>query len=159
MKLTKKNIPILLLVFFVASVFVLKGCGSELTGNGSGACPDSVAPSNATISAPTGLGVPSAATGTCYFLAFTVKDSTGKPMNGICVQVFSSASIAVQPPKELTCATATASGSSSILTRSDDNGNVMIEMVTPVTAVGNTFFVEAVSGGVTGGPVTTPGAK
>lgn len=148
---------LVLLLLASPVVLVIKGCGNTMTGGASGACPDSVAPDGATITPPSNLGPPSTTMAVCYpTLPFIVRDSQGNAMNGICVQVFSSANIAIQS-SVTPCGNVSVSPSSSIVTRTDAHGIVMVEMLTPTTTTGNTFFVEAVSGAAIG-LATTAGA-
>ena len=146
MRLTIKLIFILFLLLLASSLLFTHGCGKALLGHGSGGCPDSTAPTGASIVAPTSLGAPSAANGGCYpALSFSVRDSEGNPMNGICVEIFTNASIALHTGLP-NCSNVVANPQASIVTRTDNSGNVVVEMATPPTAAGNTFFVEVVSG-------------
>ncbi|HYA88016.1 MAG TPA: hypothetical protein VEI57_13235 [Nitrospirota bacterium] len=152
MRLTIKRTFIVFLLLLASSLLLTHGCG----GKSSGGCPNNTAPSNATISAPTSLGTPHNAGGDCYpLLGFTVKDVNGIPMNGVCVEIFSNGLIALAsgPP---TCANVNASSPNAIVTRTDNNGTVLVEMVTLPTTTGGTSFVEVSSGAINAVATTPP---
>jgi hypothetical protein len=146
MRLTIKLIFILFLLLLASSLLLMMpGCGKALTGSGSGGCPDSTAPDGSTITGPTALGTPLPG-GTCYpTLTFNVKDPDGLPMNNICVEVYTNASVALHSGLP-NCSNVTANPQSAIVTRTDHSGNVVIELATPVAATGDTFFVHVSSG-------------
>jgi hypothetical protein len=66
-------------------------------------------------------------------------------MNNICVEVYTNASIALHSGLP-DCSNVAASPQSSIITRTDDSGNVVIELGTPLALTGDTFFVHVSSG-------------
>jgi hypothetical protein len=141
MRMTIKPISILFLLLLASSLLLTPGC----TGKRSGGCPDSTAPDGSTITGPTTLGAPLPG-GTCYpNLTFTVRDASGLPMNNICVEVYTNASIALHSGLP-DCSNVAASPQSSIITRTDDSGNVVIELGTPLALTGDTFFVHVSSG-------------
>ena len=159
---TLKLVSLLMLLLLASPVILLKGCGSKggLTGGGpSGACPDSVAPSGSKIVVPT-LPAPSIGAINCYpSLGFTVIDSAGNPMNGICVVVISNASIALNTTNDSNCSNAVTNPSSQIVTRTDGNGNVVVDMInSSPTQTAQTYFV-GVSSGSLSNVATTPAAK
>jgi hypothetical protein len=137
----------------------MNGCGKTLNGHSSGGCPDNVAPAGATIIAPTSLGAPFINSTSCYpTLGFTVKDSEGNPMNGICVEVFSDALIALHSGNP-DCSNVTANPQAGLVARTDNSGNVMIELLTGPTPTGNTHFVSVSSGAIGAIATTAPAAK
>jgi len=157
MRLTIKLIFVLFLLLLASSLLLTHGCGKAITGKGSGGCPDSTAPDGSTITAPTTLSAPSVA-GSCFpVLTFTVRGSDGLPLNGICVEVFTNASIALHTGLP-NCSNVVGNPQSAIITRTDSSGNVVIELGTPPTTAGNTFFVE-VSSGTVAQTATTPAAQ
>lgn len=146
--MTKRRVilPIISIALLVVSTLLLKGCGEEtIFGDKSGVCPDSTAPAGYTITGPADLGAPSAASGACYpGLPFTVLDDKGFPANGICVEVFSNAYIALHTATD--CNDVIANPASTIVTRTDSAGHISISMVAPASTVGTVFFVQAQSG-------------
>lgn len=161
MKLTIKCASILVLLLLASPLILLKGCGKALNGGPSGACPDSVAPAGASIKVITGPGGhPSASTGSCYSgLGFTVFDSTGvNPMNGICVEVTTDAVIALHTVGDKECTNVLLGARTTIVTRTDEHGNVSVDLVTLPTTSGSTFFVEVSSGAISA-VATTPTAQ
>ncbi len=152
MKLTIKLVSLFTLLLLASPLILLKGCGN----NSSGACPDSVAPSGSTITAPKDLGAPSTTSSMCYpGLTFTVTASNGDPLNDICVVVTTNAAISLTPPGGKACSNFSAK--SAIITRTDKYGNVVVDFVTPAAASGETFFV-MVQSGAASAVATTPGA-
>src|SRR5690349_14893019 len=92
---TKPNLLSSILLM-VSSLLLLYGCGKTLNGNSSGGCPDNVAPAGSTITGPANLAAPFVQSTSCYpALGFTVKDSAGNPMNGVCVEIYSDAFVAL----------------------------------------------------------------
>jgi hypothetical protein len=155
MRLTTKLISVLILVLMVSYLSMVNGCGKAVSGRASGGCPDSTAPAGSSISAPTNLGTPHVAGGDCYpTLGFTVKDSTGAPMSGICVEIFTNGNIALHSGLP-NCSTVAANPQTSVVTRTDYNGNVIVELLTSPTATGGTTFVEVASGALSA-VATTP---
>lgn len=152
MKLRLKLLSLLTLLLFASTVILLKGCGSKggVTGGGpSGLCPDSVAPSGSKVVVPTGLPAPFIGHQSCYpGLGFTVTDSSGNPLNGICVVITSNADIALATVGETpACNNADIAPQTQIVTRTDASGNVIVDMLTSAaTASGNSYFVEVSSG-------------
>jgi hypothetical protein len=154
MRLTLKLVSILILLLLASPVILLKGC----SGKASGGCPDDAAPAGAKIIAPTGLGAPSVPGGGCYpVLPFTVTDSAGDPLNGICVEIFTNGFIALHSGNA-DCHNVVNDPKTSITTRTDSSGVVSVELVTGPTVSGQTFFVEVASGG-TSGVATTAAAQ
>lgn len=161
MKLTIKCLSILALLLLASPLILLKGCGKPINGGPSGACPDSVAPAGASIKVVTGPGgAPSVSGGNCYSgLGFTVFDSsTTLPMNGICVEVVTNGLIALHTVNDTDCTNVALGPKTTIITRTDDYGNVSVDLVTLPTATGKTFFVE-VSSGAKSALATTPPAQ
>lgn len=160
MKLTIKFVPVLVLLLLASPLILLKGCGNSANGGPSGLCPDSVAPSGSKILVPA-LGVPNTGFSTCYSnVGFIVTDSSGSPMNGICVVVTSNANIALTTPNEAPiCNNVVLAPKTQIVTRTDDTGSVIVDMLTSAaTASGQSFFVE-VSSGALSNIAVTPAAK
>jgi hypothetical protein len=88
-------------------------------------------------------------------LNFIVRDQAGSPLNGICVEVFTDATIALH--SGLTdCSNVIANPQTSIVTKTDDHGVVSLELLTGPTPTGKTHFVEVVSGAINA--VATTGA-
>lgn len=137
-----------ILLLSIFSLPLVSGCGKAVNGKASGGCPDNAAPYGSTISAPTELGAPSSTGYSCYpSLAFTVLGSDSKPMNGICVEIFSDGSGVIALHSGLPdCSVAAANPQTSIIARTDSNGNVLVEFITPPTTAGSTHFVEVTSG-------------
>jgi len=151
MRLSIKPIVLLFLLLVASSLLLAHGCG----GKNSAGCPNNAAPSNATITAPTSLGVPHNAGGDCYpLLTFTVKDVNGVPMNGVCVEIFSNGLIAMAGGAPM-CGNVNAGSPNAIVTRTDAYGNATVEMVTLPTTTGGTSFVQVSSGSI-GAVATTP---
>ena len=146
MRLSIKLIFILFFLLLASSLLLVYGCGKEQ------------APNGATIVAPTLGGVPHNAGGDCYpAIVFAVKDINGNPLNDVAVQIFSNGIIALAPALSApTCNEALANPVNSIATRTDNYGNVTVEMVTLPTVTGGTSFVEVESGAVTGIATTPP---
>ena len=111
----------------------------------SGACPDSVAPSGAKIVVPA-LSAPVVGGINCYSnLGFQVVGQDGIPMNGICVVVNTNANIALTTVGDSTCKAAIDTPSTQIVTRTDGNGNVIVDMInSSPTVSGETYWVVAV---------------
>ena len=149
MRLSIKLIFVLLLLLLASSLLLMHGCGRM------------EAPINATISSPTLAGVPDGVNGSCYpAIVFTVKDSSGNPLSGIGVEIYSSggALIALAPALSApTCNDVLNNPpATSIATRTDSYGDVTVEMVTVPTATGNTFSVTVESGSAIGVATTPP---
>ena len=156
MKLAVKILSVVVLIALASPLILLKGCGNILTGGACGGCPDSTAPYGSSIVAPTDLDPPSTS-GSCYpALTFTVLDNKSLPMENICVEIFTSGAIALHSGLP-NCASVLANPSSSIITRTNSAGAVVVEFLTPAALADETFFVEVVSCHVTG-IATTPGA-
>lgn len=148
---SKKLITVILFLFAASSLIYLQSCGK--TGR-SGGCTSGTAPDGAGIVAPLTLGAPYVFRNSCYpALGFTVKDSTGIPLNNICVEIYSDASIALHSDVP-DCGNVAANPQSSIITRTDDHGVVSVELLTGPTPTGTTHFVEVVSGGISAIAVT-----
>jgi hypothetical protein len=131
----------------------MTGCGESKS---TGGCPDNAAPDGATITAPSNLGSPSVTSSSCFpALNFIVKDQNGSPLNGICVEIFSDANIALHSGLP-NCSNVSANPQTSIITRTDDYGVVSLELLTGPTPTGVTYFVEVVSGAINA--VATTGA-
>jgi len=149
MKLTVKIISVLIVLSLASPVILLKGCGKSLNGGQCGGCPDSTAPFGSTIKAPASLGDPSAATGTCYpTLSFQVLGSDGNPLNDICIELFTDGASAIAKSTGLPgdCwANVNANGKSSMITRTNSSGAVVVDFGVPSSTAGAIFFVEAVS--------------
>jgi hypothetical protein len=149
---TAKLISVIMFLLFASSLILMKGCGTKSTGG----CPDGAAPDGSTITAPSNLSSPFVNTGTCYpALNFIVKDKDGSPLNGICVEVFSDANIALHSGLP-DCSNVIANPQTSIITRTDDHGVVSLELLSGPTPSGGTHFVEVVSGAITA--IATTGA-
>ena len=147
MKLTIKLLSVVVLLALASPVILLKGCGKAVTGGQCGACPDSTAPQGATITPPTLGGVPSATNGACYpAVAFTVLDKDGAPMNNICVELYTDGASAIAKDTDGTCSSVIANPKTTLITRTNDLGSVVIDFLTPSGVTpGTTFFVQAVS--------------
>jgi hypothetical protein len=78
---------------------------------------------------------------------FIVKDKDGSPLNGICVEVFSDANIALHSG-DLFCSNVSANPQTSFITKTDDHGVVSLELLTGPTPTGGSYFVEVVSGAI-----------
>lgn len=151
MRLTTKLILVLFLLLLASSLVLMHGC----SGRGSGGCPDNTAPDGSTITAPTNLSAPSV-NGTLYpTLGFTVKGPDGTPMNGICVEIFTNGAIALHTGLP-DGSNVSANPQTSIVTRTDNSGSVVVEFATPPTTAGSTFFVEVASGAISGIAPTPP---
>ena len=133
--------------------------GGVTGGAASGACPDSVAPSGAKIVVPA-LSAPVVGGINCYSnLGFQVVGQDGIPMNGICVVVNTNANIALTTVGDSTCKAAIDTPSTQIVTRTDGNGNVIVDMInSSPTVSGETYWV-GVSSGSLSNTATTPAAK
>ncbi len=154
MKLTIKFAPILILLLLASPLILLKGCGKALNGGSSGACPDTVAPSGSKILTPT-LGAPFITSNSFFCgIGFTVTDSNDVPMNGICVVVTTDASIALTT--ETDCASGINDPKTTIVTRTNDYGQVILDLVTAPTPSGQTHFVEVSSGALSAIATTAP---
>ncbi len=152
-KRTTKLISVMLFLLLASSLTLVKGCGKSKS---SGGCPDNVAPDGSTITAPSGLGSPSVTSSSCFpALSFIVKDKDGNPLNGICVEIYSDANIALHSGLP-NCSNASANPQTSIITRTDDYGVVSLELLSGPTPTGDTHFVEVASGAVNA--VATTGA-
>jgi hypothetical protein len=155
MRPTTKQISALLVLLLACYLITANGCGKAVSGHGSGGCPDSTAPDGSSITAPTNLGVPHMSGGDCYpALSFSVKDSTGAPMSGVCVEIFTNGDIALHSGLP-NCSNVAANPQTSIITRTDSSGNAVVELITLPTATGGTTFVEVTSGAVSA-VATTP---
>ena len=144
MRLTTKLMLVFIFSLLASSLLFTHGC----TGKGSGGCPDNTAPSGSTIVVPSSLGAPYVDTTTCYpAVGFTVQDSSGHPLSGICVEIYSDASIALHSGTP-NCSNAVANPQSAIVTRTDDYGNVIVELLTGPTPTGKTHFVTVSSGAI-----------
>jgi hypothetical protein len=88
-------------------------------------------------------------------LNFIVKDKDGSPLNGICVEVFSDANIALHSGLA-NCSNVIANPQTTFITKTDDHGVVSLELLTGPTPTGGTHFVEVVSGSINA--VATTGA-
>jgi hypothetical protein len=161
MKLTVKLTSLLLLLLLASPLILLKGCGSKggINGGGSsGACPDSVAPAGSTITVPQNLGAPAINATSCYNLGFQVIGPNGTDrMPGICVVITTggntskggTSSIALTTTGDLTCDNVVLSPSTQIITKTDDYGNVVVDMLTSsATTSGDSYFVEVSSGSI-----------
>ena len=152
---TTKLISVMVFMLLAASLMLMKGCGK--TGN-SGGCPEDTAPAGSVITGPTALAAPNIYSSSCYpALGFTVTDKDGNPLNGICVEIFSDANIAIHSGLP-DCSNVSANPQTRIITRTDDTGAVILELLTGPTASGGTHFVEVVSGSITA-VATTAGAQ
>jgi len=151
MKLTVKVIAILLMSAMTIPVFMMHGCGNNnttLNGGSCGGCSNSPAPFGSTIVATTLSGAPSAATGTCYpRVSFTVLGSDGKPMSDICIEFFTdgASAIAKAPEAPASCNEASLAPLTSLVTRTNTSGVVVLEFLVPSSTAGTTFFVEGAS--------------
>lgn len=160
MKLRVKFVPILILLLLALPLMLLKGCGSSssaLTGGASGLCPDSVAPTGSKILVPD-LAAPVIGAPTCYSaigLQVIGPDGT-TPMNGICVVITSDANIALTTQNDApVCNNAAIAPKTQIVTRTDDTGSVIVDMLTSAATVsGTTYFVELSSGALSKVAVT-----
>ncbi len=158
MKLTIKCASILVLLLLASPLVLLKGCG--LNGGKSGACPDTVAPSRSSITAPSNLSAPIVGFANCYpGLPFQVLDSAKNPMNGVCVEVTTNAFIALQTVGDAECNNVALDAKTTIVARTDDSGIVSVDLVSIPTTSGETSFVEVASGALsvvvkTGGAVS-----
>ncbi len=151
-----KYISVILLLLFAISLVLMKGCGKD--GGGSGGCGADAAPAGSKIIAPTDLGSPFITTNTCYpALVFLVTDAEDKPLNDICVEIFSDANIALHSGLP-DCNNVSVNPKTSIITRTDDHGVISLELLTGPTPTGGTHFVEVVSGSLTA-IATTAGAN
>ena len=154
-KQIKKHIYVFLLLLVSASLVYLPGCGDT---SSSGGCSSGTAPDGSTITGPSTLGGPNINGVSCYpTLGFTVKDSSGAPLNNICVEIFSDASIALHSGQP-NCSNVIANPQSTIITRTDDYGVVSIELMSGPTPTGGTHFVQVVSGSISA-IATTAGAQ
>lgn len=162
MKLTVKIISVLILLSLASPVILLKGCGNSVNGGQCGGCPDSTAPFGSKINASTLSAAPSAATGSCYpTVSFQVLDSTGNPMNNICVELFTDGASAIAKSTGLPgdcSANVSANPKASMITRTNSSGVVLVDFLVPASTAGATFFVEAVSCSVSA-IATTPASK
>ncbi len=156
MKLTIKTIkwvPILVLLLLASPLILLKGCGKAVNGGPSGACPDTVAPSGSTITpAATSASLEASFVGmiNCYSpVVFNVADTSGA-LNGICVEITTDAAIALHTLNDPLCSNVLVPGGAknTIITRTDEHGNISLDLVTQPTASGDVFFVEITSGSV-----------
>ncbi len=162
MKLTMKFVAILVLLLLASPLILLKGCGKALDGGPSGACPDTVAPSGSKISAPTDLAAPTIGKTNCYSpVTFAVTDASGlEPLNGICVEITTGptdAAIALHTENDFGCNNIAVGGATSLVTRTDEHGNVSLDLVTLPTFSGEIIFVNVASGAVSA-TVKTAGA-
>jgi hypothetical protein len=157
MRLTIKLIFILFFLLLASSLLLTPGCGKAITGSGTGGCPDSSAPDGSTITATQITAAPKLA-GDCFpIVMFTVRDSGGNPLNGVCIEVYTNASIALHTGLA-DCHNVIASPQNAIVTRTDDSGNVVVELATPPTTTATTFSITAFSGNAEV-VTTTPGAN
>jgi len=152
---TTKLISLIMFLLLASSLILMTGCGKSKS---TGGCPDNAAPDGSTITAPTNLGSPYVTSSSCFpALNFIVKDKDGNPLNGICVEVFTDATIALH--SGLTdCSNVIANPQTSIVTKTDDFGVVSLELLSGPTPTGDTHFVEVVSGSINA-VATTAGAK
>ena len=160
MKLTIKLVPVLILLLLASPLILLKGCGKALNGGPSGACPDTVAPSGSIITAPPSLSAPTIGEGNCYSpVTFVVTDASG-PLNGVCVEITTGptdAAIALHTVNDFDCNNIAVGGATSLVTRTDEHGNVSLDLVTVPTTSGEVIFVDVASGAVSA-KVQTAGA-
>jgi len=155
MRLTTKLIFSFIFLLLASSLLVTHGC----SGKGSGGCPDSVAPQGSKIIASlASLDAPFVNSNSCYpTVGFTVTDDAGNALSGICVEIYSDASIALHSgPAD--CSDVVANPQSAIVARTDSYGNVIVALLTGPTPTGNTHFV-SVSSGAINATVLTAGAK
>jgi hypothetical protein len=139
---TIKLIPVCLFLLFASSLLIMQGCKASP----SGGCAEDPAPAGSIITAPTELGAPSSTGSSCFpALGFLVTDANGEPLNDICVEIFSDASIALHSGLP-NCSNVAANPQTSITTKTNDHGQVIVELLTGPTATGATHFVEVVSG-------------
>lgn len=161
MRITSKLFVVLIQLLLVSSLISVHGCGKELKGHTSGGCPDSTAPDGATIIAPSSLTSPFIDGSSCYpTVGFTVKDKDGNPMNNICVEIFSDAnnSVIALHSGAPDCSNAASNPQTAIVARTDNSGNVIVELLTGPTPTGGTHFVQVTSGALTA-IATTAAAK
>jgi hypothetical protein len=149
-KLTVTVISILLMAAIAVPVFMLNGCGENnttLNGGTCGACSNSPAPAGATMTASALSSAPSITFGACFpVVTFQILDSGGQPMNDICVEIFTNGAIAKAPEGiPPTCDDAFALPLTSLITRTNKSGVVMVEFLVPPSTTGSVFFVEGVS--------------
>jgi len=146
MKPTKKNLYFALLLIMLSAFLCVLSCGKT---SSSGGCSDGTAPDGSSITGPSALGAPNIFGPSCYpAVGFILKDSGGNPLNGICVEVYSDASIALHSGLP-NCSNVSANPNSSIITRTNDHGEVLVELLTGPTPTGGTHFVQVVSGSIT----------
>ncbi|HEY6018878.1 MAG TPA: hypothetical protein VIY48_03015 [Candidatus Paceibacterota bacterium] len=69
-------------------------------------------------------------------------------MNNVCVEIFSDATIALHSGAP-DCSNVAANPQSSIVARTDNSGNVIVELLTGPTPTGGTHFVQVTSGALT----------
>jgi hypothetical protein len=153
MRLSIKLTFVLFFLLLASSLLVLT---PSCSGKSSGGCPNDTAPNGATIVAPTITGIPTNAGGNCYpILPFTIKDVNGIPMNGICVEVYSNGFIAPSTGAP-SCNDAQVNQQFGFVTRTDNSGNILVELLTLPTATGGIFTVTVDSGGLSGVASTPP---
>lgn len=153
MNVTTKIIALLIVLALATPAILFEGCGSD---DFCGGCPaDSIAPDGSTITAPSlddpGTINPSA--GYCYPEAiFQVRGPGGDLMNGVCVEIFTNALIALYVPTQLCNTRPTTDYSSYIRTRTSAGGTISLDIgilspcsVLPTGATGGSFWVRAVS--------------
>lgn len=157
MKLTIKFVPILVLLLLASPLILLKGCGKAMNGGPSGACPDTVAPNGSQINVAT-LSGPLIGNPSCYpAITIQVIGPDGvEPMNGVCVAVTAlsqsssggTVGIALVTQKEPNiCNNVGSNPQKQIVTRTDDTGSVILEMLTSAaTGSGDTYSLQVSSG-------------
>jgi hypothetical protein len=149
-----KVTALIVLAAIASPIFILNGCGEAVNGKQCGGCPDSTAPFGSTIVATDLSGAPSASFGGCYpAVTFQVLSPDGEPLNDICVELFTDGAIA-KDTGQPDCSDVIASPKSSMITRTNSSGVVMVEFLVPPSTAGTTFFVEAVSCSVSAIAVT-----
>jgi hypothetical protein len=134
---------------------LVKGCGKT---GATGGCSQDAAPAGSKITGPASLDAPFINSGTCYpAIGFTVTDKDNNPLNGICVEIFSDANIAIHSGLP-NCSNVAANPQSSLTAKTDDFGVISLEMLTGPTPTGGTHFVSVVSGAINA-TATTAGAQ
>lgn len=156
MRLTTKLISTSLLLLLALYLIMVNGCGKAVTGRSSGGCPDSTAPEGSKIIAPTNLGSPFTQSSSCFpTLGFTVTDSSGNALSGICVEIYSDVNIALHSGAP-DCSNVASNPQTAIVTRTDGSGNVMVELLSGPTPTGTTHFVSVSSGAIAAVATTGP---
>ena len=153
------NYRILLFVLvLIFSMVSLNSCKK----NSSGGCSDKVAPATFKIvSTTSGLSAPFVGVDTCYpGVVFTVKDADDIPVNDICVEISSDGFVALHTPGDLDCANvSTATSPDSLTATTDAYGNLSVDLVVQSGVAGETFFIDAASGGAQRVEIVTAASK